>query len=212
MNDLVPAPLLESAALADVAPTMPTLLNRERAILEFNRRVLAQARRTDVPLLERLRYVCIVSSNLDEFFEVRFADFLEAYRQPGAGVSRLDLQSVAAEAHGLIDDQYAVFNDEVMPALQRAGILILNHADRDEAQRRWVDAFFQRQVRPLLVPVGLDPSQAPANVPQHHPSRYVGSRVAIDATRKHEYPAISLPPKEHLDLVASRWKEYGIED
>jgi UbiD family decarboxylase len=60
--------------------------------------------------------------------------------------------------------------------------------------------------------VGLDPSQAPASVPQHHPSRYIGARVAIDATRKHEYPALSLPPKEHLDIVASRWKEYGIED
>jgi UbiD family decarboxylase len=60
--------------------------------------------------------------------------------------------------------------------------------------------------------VGLDPSQAPASVPQHHPSRYIGSRVAIDATRKHEYPALSLPPKEHLDIVASRWKEYGVED
>lgn len=60
--------------------------------------------------------------------------------------------------------------------------------------------------------VGLDPSQAPASVPQHHPTRYIGSRVAIDATRKHEYPGLSLPPKEHLDLVASRWKEYGIED
>jgi polyphosphate kinase len=158
MNELAPALALEGAPMADVEPSMPTPLNRERAILEFNRRVLAQARRADVPLLERLRYVCIVSSNLDEFFEVRFADFLEAYRQPGAGVSRLDLQSVAAEAHALIDDQYAVFNDEVMPALHRAGLLILNHADRDEAQRRWVDTFFQRQVRPLLVPVGLDPS------------------------------------------------------
>jgi len=60
--------------------------------------------------------------------------------------------------------------------------------------------------------VGLDPSQASPSVPQHHPTRLVGSRVAIDATRKHEYPAISLPPKDHLDLVASRWKEYGIEE
>jgi UbiD family decarboxylase len=60
--------------------------------------------------------------------------------------------------------------------------------------------------------VGLDPSQAPPTVPQHHPSRYVGSRVAIDATRKHDYPAVSLPPKEHLDLVASKWKDYGIEE
>src|ERR1043165_7314068 len=136
---------------------LPALLNRERAILNFNRRVLAQARRPDVPLLERLRYICIVSSNMDEFFEVRFADYLDAARA-GAGVSDADLSSVAADAHALIDDQYAAFNDEVMPLLQAQNIVILNHAVRDEAQRRWVDNFFQRQVRPLLVPVGLDPS------------------------------------------------------
>ncbi|MBX3624992.1 MAG: polyphosphate kinase 1 [Rhizobacter sp.] len=134
------------------------LLNRESSILAFNRRVLAQARRDDVPLLERLRYICIVSSNMDEFFEVRFADYIEAARQPGAGVSHRDLEVVAMDAHRLIDDQYRCFNDEVMPALEREGIRILNHGDRNEAQRRWVDNFFQRQVRPLLVPVGLDPS------------------------------------------------------
>jgi len=139
-------------------PQMPALLNRERAILEFNRRVLAQARRADVPLLERLRYVCIVSSNMDEFFEVRFADYLEAARRAGSGVSTRDLESVAAGAHALIDDQYAVFNDEVMPALHGQGVVILNHEQRDAAQRRWVAGFFEREVRPLLVPVGLDPS------------------------------------------------------
>jgi polyphosphate kinase len=88
------------------ALAMPALLNRERAILEFNRRVLAQALRPDVPLLERLRYVCIVSSNMDEFFEVRFADYIEAARGPGTGVSMRDLESVAAAAHALIDQQY----------------------------------------------------------------------------------------------------------
>ena len=140
------------------APALPALLNRERAILEFNRRVLAQASRADVPLLERLRYVCIVSSNMDEFFEVRFADYLEAARRPGTAVSSRDLASVAADAHALIDDQYAVLNDDVAPKLRQQGIQILNHAERDDAQRRWVDSFFQREVRPLLVPVGLDPS------------------------------------------------------
>jgi UbiD family decarboxylase len=70
------------------------------------------------------------------------------------------------------------------------------------------DVYIERDVQS----VGLDPSQAPPSVPQHHPSRAVGSRIAIDATRKHEYPAVALPPKEHLDLVASRWKEYRIED
>ena len=136
----------------------PPLLNRETAILEFNRRVLEQARREDVPLLERLRYVCIVSSNLDEFFEVRFADTLGAARRAGTGVTATDIEALSAAAHALIDEQYAVFNDEVMPALGAQGIRIVNHADRNEAERRWVDRFFETQVRPLLVPVGLDPS------------------------------------------------------
>src|SRR5204863_7539236 len=97
---------------------LPALLNRERAILEFNRRVLAQARRPDVPLLERLRYICIVSSNMDEFFEVRFADYLEAARRAGSGVSKRVLASVAADAHGLLDDQYVAFNDVVWSGLR----------------------------------------------------------------------------------------------
>ena len=140
-------------------PNLPAarLLNRERSILEFNRRVLAQARREDVPLLERLRYITIVSSNMDEFFEVRVADYIEAART-GQGVSSSDLEGLTAAAHELIDDQYAVFNDEVMPALQHEGIEIFNHEQRNDAQRAWVQAFFESQVRPLLVPVGLDPS------------------------------------------------------
>ncbi|HEY8881740.1 MAG TPA: polyphosphate kinase 1, partial [Roseateles sp.] len=81
------------------APTPLKLLNREQAILEFNRRVLAQAQREDVPLLERLRYVCIVSSNLDEFFEVRFADMLEAIRDPLSTVTAQDVDRVGRAAH-----------------------------------------------------------------------------------------------------------------
>ena len=160
MNDRAPLPHddPDCALPAADSPPLPPLLNRERAMLAFNRRVLAQASRTDVPLLERLRYVCIVSSNMDEFFEVRFADFLEAARSGQLGASQRDLQTVAAEAHRIIDDQYAVFNDELMPLLREQGIVILNHADRNAAQRAWVDHFFQGQVRPLLVPVGLDPS------------------------------------------------------
>ena len=101
-----------------------TLLNRERAILQFNRRVLAQAQREDVPLLERLRYVTIVSSNLDEFFEVRVADIIESTRQPASGVTRSDLAAVAQAAHEIIDEQYTLFNDVLMPALQRQGIVV----------------------------------------------------------------------------------------
>ncbi|WP_349743404.1 polyphosphate kinase 1 [Roseateles cavernae] len=140
-----------------VTPSL-ALLNREQAILEFNRRVLAQAQRDDVPLLERLRYICIVSSNLDEFFEVRFADMLEAARDPASQVSSRDVERVGRAAHVLIDQQYAIFNEQVMPVLLKEHICILNHADRNEEQRRWVGKFFEREVRPLLMPVGLDPA------------------------------------------------------
>src|SRR5881409_1135799 len=142
---------MNDVSLAVALPRLE-LLNRERAILEFNRRVLAMARRDDVPLLERLRYVCIVSSNLDEFFEVRFADCLEAAKKPGIGAA--DIEAIGAAAHALVDEQYGVFNHEVMPALAASGVRILNHADRDERERRWVARFFAAQVRPLLVPVG----------------------------------------------------------
>ena len=145
--------------MADPRATAPALrlLNRERSVLEFNRRVLAQADRDDVPLLERLRYVTIVSSNLDEFFEVRYADYVEAART-GKDASPADLEAVADAAHELIASQYELFNRRLMPALQREGIEIVNHEQRDEAQRAWVARFFEAQVRPLLVPVALDPS------------------------------------------------------
>ena len=147
-------------APSPLALEIPALLNRERAILAFNRRVLAQASRRDVPLLERLRYITIVSSNMDEFFEVRFADALEAMR--GAtdddDPRRDELRQAAIEAHALIDEKYAVFNDEVMPALRGQGIFIVNHAERSPAQRGWVARYFETQVQPLLLPVGLDPA------------------------------------------------------
>jgi polyphosphate kinase len=149
---------VEAPAGVPAAAPVLKLLNRESAILDFSRRVLAQARRADVPLLERLRYITIVSSNLDEFFEVRFADYLEASRLPNTTVTRIDVQTVSAAAHALIDEQYRVFNEEVVPALQSRGLTVLSHAERDAAQREWVARFFEQQVRPLLMPVGLDPS------------------------------------------------------
>ncbi len=157
MTDEMPVQAV-AGPLAIAAPPLPALLDRERSILQFNRRVLEQARRADVPLLERLRYVTIVSSNLDEFFEVRVADYIELARQPGTGISNADLAAVAGAAHALIDEQYALFNDQLMPALRDEGIVVLNHAERNAAQREWVAHFFETQVRPLLVPISLDPS------------------------------------------------------
>jgi polyphosphate kinase len=146
-----------TSALATDRPPLK-LLGREQAILEFNRRVMAQAQREDVPLLERLRYICIVSSNLDEFFEVRYADVIEASRTPGTGINAAYIAEVSRESHRLVEEQYRIFNEVVTPKLHDAGILILNHADRSATQREWVADFFRRQVRPLLVPIGLDPA------------------------------------------------------
>jgi polyphosphate kinase len=149
----------DEAGQANLPPApRPMLINREHAILAFNRRVLAQAERADVPLLERLRYITIVSSNLDEFFEVRFADYLELVRATHDAAARRDLHQLSADAHALTAEQYAVFNEQVMPALARAGIEVINHAQRSAVQRRWVTEFFKTQVRPLLLPVGLDPA------------------------------------------------------
>lgn len=140
------------------SPTASPWLSREASILAFNRRILAQCRYPDVPVLERLRYITIVSSNLDEFFEVRFADLLQQSRQSGSGVGIDELRAVAAEAHDLIDEQYATFNDHVSPDLRQAGIHILTHAERSPAQQEWVAQYFNEQVQPLLMPIGLDPA------------------------------------------------------
>ncbi len=139
----------------------PTLLNRELSILAFNRRVLAQAQEPSVPLLERLKYLCIVSSNLDEFFEVRVASLLARDRDhPANGQPRSlpDFDEVNANAHELVREQYATLNEAILPALASNKIHLLRHHDRNEAQRAWVKDYFEREVRPLLTPIVLDPS------------------------------------------------------
>ena len=143
---------------ADLAPLV--FLDRDHSILSFNERVLDWAYRTDVPLLERLRYLCIVSSNLDEFFEVRAAPHLIAAQ---AGETRgastvASFEALAAAAHTLVERQYALYNDGLMPAFAKKGIHILSHGERNPLQRQWVRAYFAREVHPLLIPVGLDPS------------------------------------------------------
>ncbi|MES2130179.1 MAG: polyphosphate kinase 1 [Pseudomonadota bacterium] len=137
-------------------------LDRELSQLTFNRRVLAQAEDKRLPLLERLRYLCIVSNNLDEFFEVRVASLLA---QAGSDTSlaehpalRTTLERIARECHQLVQQQYAILNTEVLPALRSHGVHLLRHTDRNAAQRAWVKEYFEREVRPLLTPIGLDPA------------------------------------------------------
>ena len=133
-------------------------LDRELSQLTFNRRVLAQAEDAGIPLLERLRYLCIVSNNLDEFFEVRVASLLASGNASDNPALAATLERVSTECHELVRRQYQVLNEEVLPQLADAGIHLLRHADRNDAQRAWVKDYFDREVRPLLTPIALDPS------------------------------------------------------
>ena len=132
------------------------LLDRDASILAFNHRVLHWAERADVPLLERLRYLCIVSSNLDEFFEVRADPHIATWRSGTEASGRL--QPTLADARALVMRQYRIFNESLLPAMAAQHMRIVSHVDRTEAQRRWVRELFLREVKPLLVPVALDPA------------------------------------------------------
>ncbi len=139
---------------------LPALLDRDHSILGFNARVLNWAERDDVPLLERLRYLCIVSSNLDEFFEVRAEPHLLAKQaNDGKGLYTSDSFDRLSQAlHAVVERQYALYNEQLLPAFAKQHIHIISHGERNPAQRAWVRAYFNREVRPLLIPVGLDPS------------------------------------------------------
>lgn len=156
-----PKPVAKVAASTASVPYGPRLLNRELSLLAFNQRVLAQAQDDAIPLLERLKYLCIVSSNLDEFFEVRIASLMARHREERGTdhhMKLLDFDDVSSTAHALVREQYATLNDMILPALAESGIHLLRHHDRNEAQRQWVKEFFEREVRPLLTPIVLDPA------------------------------------------------------
>jgi polyphosphate kinase len=139
-------------------------LNRELGQLEFNRRVLAQAEDASIPLLERLKYLCIVSSNLDEFFEIRVAGLKEQIKlgvittSTDGLTAQQTLQLVREQAHQLIERQYQIFNKDLIPALAAQGIKFLRRTQWTEAQQVWVRDFFFREVMPVLTPMGLDPA------------------------------------------------------
>ena len=137
-------------------------LDRETSQIAFNWRVLAQAEDRTIPLMERLRYLCIVGSNLDEFFEVRVASLLAQNTIDGEIASHpaflAMMDRISNECHELVSRQYGVLNSEILPQLARKGIHLLRHTERNEAQRAWVKSYFDREVRPLLTPIGLDPA------------------------------------------------------
>lgn len=138
------------------------ILCREMSLLAFNRRVMAQAQDMNVPLLERLRFICIVSSNLDEFFEVRMANLMrEARANPNqvfdSGLTPKEtIAKVSQEAHRLIDEQYRLLNDVLLPELANENIVFLRRGVWNLEQRAWIEEYFKRELQPILTPIGLD--------------------------------------------------------
>jgi polyphosphate kinase len=140
-------------------------INRELSLLEFNQRVLAQAMDDTVPLLERLKFLSISSSNLDEFFEIRVAG-LKQLLELGSGPVSPDalsipeqLEAIHDRAQKLVADQYSCLNDVLMPALRTKGIRLLNRKEWSPEVEKWLEQYFEREVEPVLTPLGLDPAR-----------------------------------------------------
>jgi len=154
-SELVPAPDLRDPSL---------YINRELSLLEFNRRVLEQAKDDRNPLLERLKFLCICSTNLDEFFEIRVAGLMEKVE---AGSVQMDAdQTPAAEilgqiserAHDLVAEQYRVLNEVLIPALAEENIHFVRRNEWTEAQEKWLREYFEQELLPVISPMGLDPA------------------------------------------------------
>lgn len=153
-----------STSLASESIEYPKYINKERSLLAFNRRVLAQAKRQDIPLLERLKYLCISSSNMDEFFEVRLAGLYEMSYEPNT-LTKPDLANpgeiideLSDIAHDIVQDQYATLNHILVPELQKEGIRFLRRTHWNDAQKAWITQYFKESLQPVFSAVGLDPS------------------------------------------------------
>ena len=136
--------------------------NRELSLLEFNDRVLAQAKDENIPLLERLNYLCISCSNLDEFYEVRVASVIQmAEMDPHVTAcdglnAEEQLKAIGVKAHKLVSEQYRVLHDLMIPELAEQNIRFIRRDDWTDQQRQWLKKFFHEELQPILTPVGLD--------------------------------------------------------
>ncbi len=149
----------------DINLKLPELyINRELSLLEFNRRVFEQAKDENNPLLERLRFLCIASTNLDEFFEIRVAGLHQQvkYGSVQTGEDNLTpvelLKKISEVAHELVEEQYKILNEVLIPELAKEKIRILRRAHWKPKISRWIKRYFNRELVPILSPIGLDPA------------------------------------------------------
>ena len=137
--------------------------NRELSLLEFNERVLEEAQDSSNPILERLRFICIVASNLDEFFEVRVAG-LKQQRQSNVSAPGPDamspgeqLAAISARVRKMVDDKYRIWSQELVPALEKNNVFFLNHDELTNAEKQYYAKYFEKSVYPVLTPLAVDP-------------------------------------------------------
>jgi polyphosphate kinase len=175
-------------------------INRELSFLEFNQRVLAQAFDESVPLLERLRFLCISSSNLDEFFEIRVAG-LKQLLELGSGQFATDtlslqeqLTAIHARAMRLCSEQYRCLHDILMPALQQQGISLQGRPEWSAAAEKWLERYFENEIEPVLSPLGLDPARPFPRI-QNKSLNFIVRLRGIDAFGRDSEHAIVQAPR-----------------
>ncbi|MFW5920469.1 MAG: RNA degradosome polyphosphate kinase, partial [Polyangiales bacterium] len=182
-------------------------LNRELSQLEFNRRVLAQAADPSVPLLERMRFLTICSSNLDEFFEIRVAGLkqqltLGLMRSAADGMTTQEvLERVNAVARELVREQYELLNRELLPALEREGVHVFRHEEWSSPLQQWVEGYFEREVLPVLTPMGLDPAHPFPKV-QNKSLNFIVSLEGKDAFGRASRMAVVQAPRSLPRIIA----------
>jgi polyphosphate kinase len=175
-------------------------INRELSLLEFHRRVLAQAQEERVPLLERLRYLCISSSVLDEFFEIRVAGLKqqEAYRATQRGPDNLSpseqLRRIFETVRELVEEQYRVLNEDLLPSLDDQGIRILDPDEWSSKQRQWLKRYFKRELAPIMSPIALDPAH-PFPQPLNKSLTFIVTLEGEDAFGRRSGKAIVQAPR-----------------
>ena len=139
-------------------------LNRQLSLLEFNWRVLQQALDTSVPLLERLRFLCIASTNMDEFFEIRVAGLKQAVEMgsvqagPDNRTPQEVLRAISSRTHHLVREQYRILNQVLTPALEEQSIRFVRRTRWNQTQQNWVQQYFEEALLPIISPLGLDPA------------------------------------------------------
>lgn len=187
-------------------------INREYSLLQFNRRVLELAQDPMMPLLERLKFLCISFSNMDEFFEVRLASLYEMLHenagvrtQPDGLTPAEAIDMLTEEAHQLVNDQYDTFNHLLIPELAQEGIRFLRRTHWTDAEKKWVREYFIEHMLPVLNPIGLDPAHPFPRV-QNKSLHFIVSLEGKDAFGRH-IPMAVVPVPRTLPRVVKMPKK-----